>query len=153
VNPIGMFPKVDGPPYEFVVPIPENIRPGRYSLGVMGKPRPDLHLEVSQLFSKPITLVVERADEPVRLEVFPQSLSLEPDSKGYLSVKGVFADGQRVELKTSTKTIYTSDAPRVVTVDHQGVVKALAPGSAKITVSNGKAKVEIPVVVSARKGR
>src|SRR5580700_7318842 len=66
-DPIGMFPKADGPPYEFVLPIPANIRPGHYSLGAMGKPRPELHLDASQLFSKAITLVVERADEPVRL--------------------------------------------------------------------------------------
>jgi hypothetical protein len=35
--------------------------------------------------------------------------------------------------------------------DPKSVVNAHAPGAAKITVSNGKAKVEVPVVVSAPK--
>lgn len=152
-DPIGMFPEVGGPPYEYVIPIPKITAPGQYSLGVMGKPRPGLRVGANQIFSKPITLVVERADEPVRLEVFPPTISLQPGRKWFLSVTGVFADGQKVDLKLSTKTIYTSDTPKIVTIDPRGVVNALAPGSATITVSNGKAKVEIPVVVSAPRGR
>jgi hypothetical protein len=152
-DPIGMIPEAGGPPYEFVVPIPQNMAPGYYSLGVMGKPRPGLGVGANQIFSKPITLVVERADEPVRLEVFPPTISVQPGGKWFLSVTGVFADGQKVDLKLSTKTIYTSDTPKIVTIDPRGVVKALAPGSAKITVSNGKARVEILVVVSAPRGR
>lgn len=151
-DPIGMFPAVGSPPYQFVVPIPNDITPGPYRLGAMGT-SPSQGKNPTPVVSKPITIVVERTDEPVRLEVFPPTISLQPGNKGYLSVTGVFADGQKVDLKLSTKTIYASDTPRVVTVDHQGVVNALVPGSAKITVSNGKAKVEIPVVVSARPGR
>jgi len=153
-DPIGIFPEKDGPPYEYVVPIPKSITPGQYTLGVVGRPRPGLRLaDTSQAFSKQITIAVERADDPVRLAVFPTDLSLQPGEKRYLQVKGVFGDGQSLDLKLSTKTIYTSDTPRVVTVEPKAVVNALAPGSAKVTVSNGKAKVEIPIVVSAPKGR
>jgi hypothetical protein len=80
-------------------------------------------------------------------------MDLQPGIKGYLSVTGVFEDGARVDLKESSKTIYTSDAPKVVTVDPKSIVNPLAPGSAKITVGNGKAKVEVPVVVSTPRGR
>jgi hypothetical protein len=151
-DPIGMFTEA-GPPHEYVVPIPKIIAPGQYTLGVLGKPRPGLRMGVNQAFSKPITILVERTDEPTRLEVFPRSINFEPGREGALQVTGVFADGQKVDLRLSTKTTYTSDNPRVVTVRPNSVVNALAPGSAKITVSNGKAKVEIPVVVSAPRGQ
>ena len=96
-------------------------------------------------------MVVERAGDPVRLEVFPSTISEGPGIKLPLQVTGVFADGQKVDIKLSTKTTYVSDNPRVVTIDPKSVVNTLAPGSAKITVSNGKTRVEIPVVVSAPK--
>ncbi len=149
-DPIGTFPEKGGAPYEYAVPIPKAIAPGQYTIAAMGRPRPGLHLDnVSQGFSKPITIVVERADDPVRLEVFPLNLRLAPGGRISLQVTGVFTDGERVYLKLSSKTIYTSDTPSVVTAESNSVVTAVAPGTAKITVSNGKAKVEIPVVVLA----
>jgi hypothetical protein len=152
-------PLVTAPPYECTVEIPRGIRPGIYNIGAIGAPRPGLgkpgrdanHPE--PLYSRPITLIVERADEPVRLEVYPPTMRLQVGIKGYLSVTGVFADGQQVDLKESTKMIYTSDTPKVVTVDPKSIVNPLAPGSAKITVSNGKANVEVPVTVSAAKNQ
>jgi Bacterial Ig-like domain (group 2) len=144
-DPIGLFPAVGNPPYHFVVLIPKTITPGPYRLTAAGS---DKRIGPTLIESKPITLVVERVDEPVRLEVFPTSISSEPGRKWYLSVTGLFADGQKVDLKESTKTTYTSDTPRVATIDPKSIVNALTPGSAKITVSNGKAKVEIPIVVS-----
>jgi hypothetical protein len=153
-DPIGMYQEKGGAPYEYAVPIPKAIAPGQYTIAAMGRPRPGLHLDnVSQGFSKPITIVVERADDPVRLEVFPFDLRLVPGQRMSLQVTGVFADGQKLDLKLSTKTIYTSDSPGVITVEPSSVVHALAPGSARITVSNGKTKTEIPVVVSAPRGR
>jgi Big-like domain-containing protein len=141
---------VGSPPYRFQVPIPKTIVPGPYRLTAAGT-SPSQGKNPIPVESKPITIVVERADEPVRLEVYPPTMRLQVGIKGYLSVTGVFADGQQVDLKESSKTIYTSDTPGVVTVDPKSFVNPLAPGSAKITVSNGKVKVEVPVVVSAAK--
>jgi hypothetical protein len=158
-TPIGVTSLVSVPPYEFAVPIPNVIRPGSYTLGAIGQPLPGQGKPgrgpnyPEPVYSAVITLIVERADEPLRLEIYPPILRLQPGSKGYLSVTGVFADGQKVDLRESTKTIYTSDTPSVVTVDPKSVVNALGPGAAKITVNNGKAKIEIPVVVSAPRGR
>jgi hypothetical protein len=147
-----MFPAVGSPPYQFIVPIPKTITPGPYRLGAMGT-SPSQGKNTFPVESKPITIVVERIDEPVRLEVYPPTMNLQVGIKGYLSVTGVFADGQKVDLKESSTTIYTSDAPKVVTVDPKSMVNPLAPGSTKITVSNGEAKVEVPVTVSAAKNQ
>jgi hypothetical protein len=140
-------------PYELSLPIPRTTRPGGYTITATGMLRPG---ETSgrekewgrAIPSLPITLIVERADEPVRLEVYPPTIRLSPGHKGFLSVTGIFADGEKVDLKEASTTTYTSDTPRVVTVDPKSVVNALAPGTAKITVSNGKANVEVPVVIS-----
>jgi hypothetical protein len=70
-------------------------------------------------------------------------------SENSVSQRAPYADGQKVDLKEASTTIYCSDTPRIVSVDPRSVVNALAPGSATITVSNSRAKVEIPVVVAA----
>jgi hypothetical protein len=147
------------PPYEFTVLIPKVIRPGSYRLGAGGLPLPGQGKPVRDadhpepVYSAQITLIVERADDPVRLEIYPPIVRLQQGRKGFLSVTGVFADGEQVDLKESTGTIYTSDSPKVVTVDPKSVVNAIGPGSAKITVSNGKAHIEIPAVVSAPRAK
>jgi hypothetical protein len=151
-------PLVTAPPYECTFAIPRSVRPGIYNITAVGILRPGQKYDREKEFgrgvpSAPMTLIVERADEPVRLEVYPPTMRLQVGIKGYLSVTGVFADGEKVDLKESSKTIYTSDTPKVVTVDPKSVVNPLAPGSAKITVSNGKAKVEVPVVVWTPRGR
>lgn len=158
VYPIGDSSVVTAPPFECTVAIPSDIRPGVYAITAAGMLGPGQKSGREAQWgrgvpSAPITLLVERADQPVRLEVYPPTMRLQVGIKGYLSVTGVFADGQQVDLKESSTTIFTSDTPRVVTVDPKSIVNPMAPGSAKITVSNGKAKVEVPVVVSAPRGR
>ncbi len=143
-------------PYEPSLTIPRRIRPGEYNVTAFGLLRPGQKSGFEKALGRgvpslPITLIVERADEPVRLEVYPPTIRLPPGHKGFLSVTGIFADGEKVDLKEASTTIYSTDTPRVATVDPKSVVNTLAPGSGKITVSNGKAKVEVPVVVSNTK--
>jgi hypothetical protein len=142
-----------GPPFELSVTVPTKIEPGDYTIMAAGMLRPGELSGIEKKWgrsipSAPVTLIVERADDPIRLELFPPSMRLQPGRKGFLSVTGVFADGETVDLKFSSKTVYRSDAPEVVSVDAKGVVNALAPGTAKITISNGKTKVQVQVVVS-----
>ena len=125
-GPLGMFRAVGSPPYQFVVPVPKTIAPGPYRLTAAGT-SPSQGKNPIPVESKPITILVERADEPVRLEVFPPTISLQPGRKGFLSVTGIFADRQKVDLKLSSKTIYSSDTPRVVTVEPNSVVHRRRP--------------------------
>ena len=50
-------------------------------------------------------------------------------------VAGVFADGSLTGLEYSAYTAYSSDRPVVATVDGRGVVTAVAPGRASITIT------------------
>jgi hypothetical protein len=50
-------------------------------------------------------------------------------------VTGVFADGSLVDLDSSTYTAYASDTPSVAAVDGRGMVTAVAPGFANVTIS------------------
>lgn len=144
---LGLFPGAGNPPYQFEVPIPATLAPGPETLTAMGWPANTS----TPVYSNQVTILVERTDEPVRLYVFPPPISLQPGARLSLQVTGVFPNGERVDLKLSSKTIYASDTPRVATVEPNSVVTAHTPGTAKITVSNGKAKAEVPVVVSAPK--
>jgi hypothetical protein len=111
-DPIGFSQPLLAPPYEFTIQIPSHIRPDRYLLTADGFTSPGQRSP-----SDPITLVVERSDAPVSLKVFPSLLRLSEGGKGYISVSGVFADGQTVNLTQSTLTSYTSNAPGIVAVE------------------------------------
>jgi hypothetical protein len=68
------------------------------------------------------------------------------------SITGVFADGSLVGLEDSTYIAYSSDTPAVATVDWRGVVTAVAPGRATITItyatpSSGSILAKVPVAV------
>ncbi len=144
----GFGPPLLAPPYRFTVQIPSHIVPGEYRVTADGATAPG-----QGAASDPITLVVERTDTPASLRVHPSLLRLSVGGKGYLRVTGVFSDGQSLDLTQSTHTVYTSGNPSVVAVEGKGVITAKAPGSAKVTVTNGVAKFEVPVTVSVGKGR
>lgn len=147
-NPIGFYGPITAAPYQFTVQIPTRINPGEYPLTAHGFTSPGHGTR-----SEPITIVVERADFPVSLEVYPPSMQLSVGRKGFLSVTGVFSDGERVNLWKASKTVYTSDRLSVATVQAQGVVTGVAPGSAKVGVTYGKITVEVPVTVGKQRAQ
>jgi hypothetical protein len=53
-----------------------------------------------------------------------------------LHVLGIFADGSQQDMTHSVQLSYSSQNPQIATVDGQGVVTALAPGSTHIVVTN-----------------
>ena len=85
----------------------------------------------------------------------PSVATLEPSSKALeltrrnesvaLGVLAKDGSGNRME---EAKLAFASSAPKVASVDAAGMVTALATGDAKVTISCGKVKVELPVVVS-----
>jgi hypothetical protein len=144
-QPMGGTVPLSAPPYEFTIKIPNRISPRRYSLTADGCTAPGQCTS-----SKPIMILVELADESISLRVQPSLLRLYIGDKGYLMTYGVFPDGQRADLSKSTQTSFTSNAPGVATIDHQGIVTPVAPGSATITITYRDAHVEIPVTVLAK---
>ena len=146
-NPIGSPNPVPAPPYEFTIEIPADITESRYPLTF---PLTATGFTSAALVSsKPITIVIGFPTRQIRLTVQPSLLRLTAGDKGPLKVFGVFPDGQAMDLTPSMQVAFTSSAPGVSTVEQQGVVTAVAPGSAKITATYGDSHVDVPVTVLA----
>lgn len=148
-NHIGSLQELTAPPYRFAVEIPKKITSGIHVLTAEGYTSPP-----SDVKRDWISIDVERADSPIYLGIGAE-LPLLPDQRyvlavgatGYVKVSGLFADGTTPDLTESTLTKFTSDAVKVVTVQPNGILTAVAPGSAKIIAINGKAQSAISVIV------
>ncbi|MDE2666288.1 MAG: DUF1553 domain-containing protein [Acidobacteriota bacterium] len=67
-----------------------------------------------------------------RLEVFPREAIMEPGARRRLLVTAFFEDGRAEDL--SPEVLYESSDPAVIDVTPSGVVRALKPGQARVTV-------------------
>jgi Bacterial Ig-like domain (group 2) len=143
-DPIGYGQLVPGgPPYRFTLQIPEDIPPKKYYLSALGSMKG--HAELVN--SEPINILIERADSPVSMSVSPIGLDFTMDQKGYLQVMGLFGDGTTADLTQSSRIEYVSSAPWAATVQAQGIVTPVAPGTGKVTVIYGDLKHEVPLRV------
>lgn len=144
-EPIGFSKEaLDRPPYRFTVQIPAGITPDKYGLTALGSTRS------SQLVvSTPIHILVERADSPMSISVYPVVADFTMDQKRYLQVTGLYADKTTADLTQSSRIEYVSSAPGVANVDTQGIVTPVAPGVGKITVIYGNLKHDVPLRVRA----
>lgn len=69
-----------------------------------------------------------------------------------LRVKGQYSDGVERDVSNSaTGTIYTSSDEKIAAVDSTGLLTAVAPGAAKITIKNGDKQVVVDVAVDQGK--
>ncbi len=141
--PLGFSQILTAPPYQFQMPIPSNINAGPYTLTAIGITQQG----GNAVYSDPVTVPIERPDSPQSLNT-DLSLTFEyiGDSVA-LAVTGSFADGSTVSLTRSTLTTYISDNPLVATVDANGVVTAVGPGSCNLRISNAGASTTVPVSV------
>ena len=131
------------PPYEFTIRMPPDIASRSYTLSAAG-----VTFGVGGAFSETISIRVERPDSPLQLEAQPSTLTFDyVGDGGQLSVYGKFSDGSKVDLTYSTKTTYSSNAPAVASVDDQGTVAAVGPGTARITIRNAGKAVVVPATV------
>jgi hypothetical protein len=119
------------PPYRFSVPISPGTRSGPHKgIVVIGTP---------PFGGAPVyagrEVDIERPDLPRR------KLNLDSINFRFVgkelpqSITGVFADGSWAGIEDSTYLAYSSDTPAVATVDWRGVVTAVAPGKATITIT------------------
>lgn len=68
-----------------------------------------------------------------------------------LRIDGIYSDGIERELSSgAVGTAYASSNEKVVTVNPEGIVTAKGPGSAEITVKNGKHKLVVGAIVKPR---
>ncbi len=133
---------LNAPPYRFTVHIPDSIRPDRYALTALG-----ITFSKKFIYSDPIDILVERVDSPVSISVYPLVADFTMDQKRYLQVTGVYADKTTADLTQSSQIKYVSSAPGIATVQAQGIVTPVTTGSAKITITYGDLKLDVPVRV------
>ncbi len=139
-DPIGFAKeKLDTPPYRFTVYIPAHIRPDKYALTAVAFGAPTGQL----VNSDPINILVERTESPVSISVYPIVADFTIDQKRYFSVTGLYADHATEDLSQSSRIKYISSDPAVATVDPQGIVTPVAPGSGKITITYGNLKLDV----------
>lgn len=130
------------PPYRFTVHIPDGISPKKYPLTALGSTEP------AQLVnSDPITILVERSDSPVSISVYPPVADFTMNEKRYLQVTGLCADKTTADLTQSSRIRFVSSAPQVATVQAQGIVTPVSPGTGKITIAYEDLKLDVPLRV------
>jgi hypothetical protein len=146
LHPSGLSSILTEPPYAFRIKIPSDAVPQPYTLMAVG-----VTVAGDAVDSEPVTIAVERAESPLRLECDLHTLIFHYSTGSVaLWVEGTFPDGSKVSLTRSTLTKYVSSRPTVATVD-ANVVTAVGPGSAAIIITNGKARLVIPVTVPSRR--
>jgi hypothetical protein len=144
------------PPYEFKFTVHPDFL-GMETVIADGNLQNDSHLE-----SKIQIHVVLPSNVVLNvLTVDPQKIFLRKVPKGtrgahfyeekQLYVEGLYSDGvvRSISL-ASSGTKYSSTDENVVTVNSDGLVKAVAPGNARITIRNGSKKIDIDVIVKAK---
>ncbi|HEY1206582.1 MAG: Ig-like domain-containing protein [Bryobacteraceae bacterium] len=142
-NPIGLSQILAAPPWQFLVQIPSDISLRRYALTANGVITPG-----NTVYSAPISIDVERSDTPESVKVQPSTLlGLSVGDTGCLIVQATYADGTTPDISQATQIVYASDTSAVATVNNIGMVTAVAPGSAKITITYGGISVRVPVTV------
>ncbi len=143
-GPIGFGKElITVPPYDFTIEIPKQINSGTYNLTADGATASRHDVK-----SDTVTIDVERASSPVSLHAEDfSSLRVHVGRMTYTRIVGVFGDGTSADLQLSTLTIFRTDNIAVATVAPNGVITGVAPGSTKLMVTNGTAKLEVPITV------
>jgi hypothetical protein len=132
-------------PTTLSITIPTKISPRKYNLTAIGKTAAG-----QTVFSKAISLSVERADTPTRLVSDPPTLPFRAQGQSeYLTISGTFADGTTLDVTESAYMSYSSSNTAVATVNATGLVRAVGPGKAIIEAAySGGPRKGVPVSVA-----
>lgn len=142
-DPIGISDFLTAPPFQFPLTIPTVIRPGLYHLTADG-----FDSQGQKLQSNSIIIDVEPSVSITGLEIRPGILNLRfPGDQAPIRVIGTTAAGGQIDLTYSTLITYSTTNSSVSTVSINGVVTAVGPGRASISVSGPATPFAIPVFV------
>lgn len=79
-------------------------------------------------------------------------LFMDTGGKRKIRLYGQYSDGIERDVSSSaTGTTYTSSDEKIAVADSNGLVTAVAPGTAKITIKNGKNEITVVVDVKPKK--
>ena len=130
-DPLGFSQTTNGQSLQFQLTIPSNTTIGPYDVSAVG-----IAAGGSLVASAPISLQVDNL-YPFTMQTEPSVLRFSALGESIpLNILGIFADGSQQDMTHSVQLSYSSQNPQIATVDGQGVVTALAPGSTHIVVTN-----------------
>ena len=145
-DPIGSagFSPIVGSAASFTLSVPANTSPGLYKITAVSADSAG-----AMVFSRPVTIDVERADVPTQLKVQPSSITLQSVGETLpLTILGVFPGAGAVDVTHSSILKFISEKPEVAIV-HDGVYSAVGVGQTNIDVRYGPISEKIRVNVPA----
>lgn len=135
--------KLESPPYRCDLTAPTKRPPGKYMIAA------SLYAPTNAaVASDTVWIDVEREDSPREIRIGAPSTTLQIGSGTDLTVTGIYADNDRVDLTRSTRTTYTSDPTGIVSVSKEGQVVALTPGFVRLLVHHDALEARVNMSVS-----
>jgi hypothetical protein len=142
-DPIALVAGLASPPYQFSIAIPMKIRLGLYTLTAMGR----TESAGDPLFSDPVSIDVERPDSPGSITTNIPVVEGPVGGQMNVRVTGTYGDGSTENLSSSTRTIYVSQVTSIATVDADGYITGIAPGSTSIVIRHEDHRIVVKVVI------
>jgi hypothetical protein len=141
--------EIKDPPAEIPFKISKDRDPGPVTITVVA---------ITGLGGGKVTRTIQVEAPSVLEQIIPDPMILNLDTfyskEQEVIVKGIYRDGITRYIEESSYTVFSSDNPRVATVDTQGVVKMVAPGITTVRISNNglTTSVKVQVNINERKG-
>lgn len=136
-DPLGFTNTTSGQPLQFQLSIPSTTTMGSYDVSAVGSAA-----DGSLVVSPPISLQVDTPNTQFTILTEPSVLRFSaPGETIPLHAIGTFPDRSQLDMTHSAQMSYGSGNPQVATVDGQGIVTAVAPGSTVIVVCNTMGQV------------
>jgi Bacterial Ig-like domain (group 2) len=130
-DPIGFSNVANSLPAQVSLAIPANIACRRYMLTAVGSTSSGQNAQ-----SPTILIDVERPDMPSALSTSISGISFQViGEKGPMILLATFQDGSTLDVTESSNVAYASSNASVANIDPNGIVTAVAPGSASITAT------------------
>ncbi|MGO9062790.1 MAG: choice-of-anchor D domain-containing protein [Candidatus Binataceae bacterium] len=134
------------PPFDFSLTIPANLAPGQYNLTALG-----YGAGTKPLATASVTLQVQSPS--ALLTLIPPSSELAFSAIGEqlpLRIQGTDSAGKLLDLTESPLLLYRSSDETIAAVSSKGMVTAVGPGNASISVAlAGAATAALPIRVMA----
>lgn len=131
-GPLGFSQTTNGQPLQFQLTIPSYTPINSYNISAVGATA-----DGSLVASPAISLQVDTPNTQFQIQTEPSVLRFSaPGQTVPLHVIGTFGDGSQLDMTHSVQMSYFSQNPQIATVDGQGLVTAVAPGSTNIVTSN-----------------
>ena len=139
----GLSPVV-GSAASFTLSVPASTSPGLYKITAVS-----VDSSGAMVSSEPVTIDVERADVPTRINVHPPSVtSVLVGNTLPLTIVGMFLGAGELDITHSSKLRFISENTRVA-VAQDGVLSAMGVGQTNIDVQYGPISEKLRVTVQA----